>query len=92
MSTGKKAKSATRSTGQKAKTAGKTASRKSSNTKTSQTTTKTATTQAVQPTHDQIALRAQHIWRQKGCLWGEEEQNWFEAETQLIAELNGQKT
>ena len=45
----------------------------------------------VQPTHDQIALRAQHIWRQKGCLWGQEDENWLEAETQLIAELNGKK-
>ena len=91
MSTGKKAKGgAAQSTASKAKAGGKAASRKT-NSKTKQATAKTTDTEVVRPTHDQIALRAQHIWRQKGCLWGQEDENWLEAETQLLAELNGKK-
>ena len=41
----------------------------------------------VRPTHQQIAQRAQAIWKAKGCLAGQDEQNWREAEAQLKAEL-----
>lgn len=39
------------------------------------------------PTYDQIAQRAKEIWTKKGCLPGQDEQNWLEAERQLKAEL-----
>lgn len=92
MSTGKKARGgAAQSTGQKTKAGSSTAPRKSNGTNAKQATSKAQTVETIQPTHEQIALRAQHIWRQKGCLWGQEDQNWLEAETQLIAELNGKK-
>jgi len=42
---------------------------------------------AVTPTYEQIAQRAAEIWKKKGCLPGQDEQNWLEAERQLKAEL-----
>ena len=36
------------------------------------------------PTHEQISERAKAIWQQRGCVQGEDERNWFEAENQLI--------
>jgi len=39
------------------------------------------------PSYDQIAQRAQELWKKKGCLPGQDEQNWLEAERQLKAEL-----
>jgi hypothetical protein len=45
-----------------------------------------ATTSAA-PTYEQISQRAQEIWMKKGCLPGQDEQNWLEAERQLKAEL-----
>ncbi|MBN2132628.1 MAG: DUF2934 domain-containing protein [Sedimentisphaerales bacterium] len=39
------------------------------------------------PTREQIAERAEAIWRQRGCVPGEDEQNWYEAEAQLRREL-----
>ena len=39
------------------------------------------------PTHEQIAERAEAIWRQRGCVPGKDEQNWYEAEAQLRREL-----
>ena len=38
-------------------------------------------------THQQIAQRAQAIWKAKGCPTGQDEKNWLEAETQLKAEM-----
>ena len=35
-------------------------------------------------THDQIARRAYEIWLAKGRLPGQEQQNWYEAEAELI--------
>ncbi len=32
-----------------------------------------------------IAERAYHIWKRKGCPEGQEEQNWLEAEAELMA-------
>jgi hypothetical protein len=37
--------------------------------------------------YEQIAKRAEEIWKKKGCLPGQDEQNWLEAERQLMAEL-----
>jgi len=37
-------------------------------------------------THERIAERAFAIWQNRGCIPGEDERNWFEAETQLRAE------
>lgn len=37
--------------------------------------------------HEQIAERAKKIWRDRGCVPGFDEQNWYEAETQLKMEL-----
>ena len=39
------------------------------------------------PTHEQIAQRANDIWRASGCPWGEAEKHWHEAERQLKQEL-----
>jgi len=38
-------------------------------------------------THERIAKRAFAIWQNRGCRPGEDERNWHEAETQLMAEL-----
>jgi hypothetical protein len=38
-------------------------------------------------THQQIEERAKAIWRQKGCPVGQDEKNWYEAETQLKKEF-----
>jgi hypothetical protein len=38
-------------------------------------------------THERIAERAWLIWRNRGCIPGEDKRNWFEAEKQLKAEL-----
>lgn len=37
--------------------------------------------------YEQIAARAEQIWREKGCPAGHDEQNWHEAERQLREEL-----
>lgn len=39
------------------------------------------------PSHDQIAERAKTIWRAGGCLLGQDQENWYAAETQLRTEL-----
>jgi hypothetical protein len=41
-------------------------------------------------THEQIAERAKKIWQDRGCVPGFDEQNWYEAETQLKMELEVQ--
>ena len=38
-------------------------------------------------THDQIARRAHEIWVKRGCKHGQDQENWYEAERQLKAEL-----
>ena len=38
-------------------------------------------------THEQIAERAKLIWQKRGCIHGEDERNWKEAEAQLKTEL-----
>lgn len=43
----------------------------------------------VRLTHEQIGERAKLIWEQRGCPPGEDERNWYEAETQLKRELGG---
>ncbi len=40
--------------------------------------------------YEQIAARAEAIWREKGCPPGQDEQNWHEAERQLKNELGQQ--
>jgi hypothetical protein len=39
------------------------------------------------PTHEQVAERAQEIWRRHGCPPGEDRENWFEAEAELRREM-----
>ncbi len=46
--------------------------------------------QAPMLTHEQIAERAKKIWQDRGCVPGFDEQNWYEAETQLKMELGVQ--
>lgn len=61
-------------------------------TKTSQTTANpqaAVSTKSKTPTYEQVAQRAREIWTKKGCLPGQDEQNWLEAERQLKAELAG---
>lgn len=43
--------------------------------------------QAPMLTDEQIAERAKAIWQDRGCIPGFDEQNWYEAETQLKTEL-----
>lgn len=50
--------------------------------KTSQTGTATLLT------HEVIAERAWNIWQNRGCIPGEDEQNWYEAENQLKSEFD----
>jgi hypothetical protein len=38
-------------------------------------------------TYEQIAERAKLIWQNRGCISGEDERNWHEAESQLRKEL-----
>jgi len=35
------------------------------------------------PTHDEIALHAQHLWQDRGCPNGIDTETWLEAERQL---------
>ncbi|MGE5296645.1 MAG: DUF2934 domain-containing protein [Solirubrobacterales bacterium] len=51
------------------------------------TATVTPSTKVATPSYEQIAKRAEEIWKKKGCLPGQDEQNWLEAERQLKAEL-----
>jgi len=39
------------------------------------------------PTHEQIAERAKAIWIQRGRIPGQDQANWYEAESQLKAEM-----
>jgi hypothetical protein len=39
-------------------------------------------------THEQISERAKVIWQQRGCIPGEDQRNWFEAEHQLQKEMS----
>jgi hypothetical protein len=43
---------------------------------------------SVRLTHEQIEERAKLIWKQRGCTPGEDDRNWYEAETQLKQELS----
>jgi Protein of unknown function (DUF2934) len=38
------------------------------------------------PTHEEIALRAYHIYLQRGCAPGNELEDWMQAERQLLEE------
>jgi hypothetical protein len=42
----------------------------------------------VQVPHDRIAMRAYEKWMKRGCPQGTAFQDWVEAETELVAELN----
>jgi hypothetical protein len=55
-------------------------------TRTRKTTRKSASNVAA-PSYDAIAERAWHIWMDKGCQSGQDEQNWLEAIAQLESEL-----
>ncbi len=44
-------------------------------------------TTGVRIPHDQIAQRAHELWVKQGCSHGRDQENWFEAERQLKAEL-----
>jgi hypothetical protein len=41
-----------------------------------------------QPTHDEIRIRAYQIYLARGGDHGMDEQDWFQAERELLAELN----
>lgn len=47
-----------------------------------------ATVVAPTPTYEQIAARAEEIWRQHGCPSGQDDYNWHEAERQLRKEMS----
>ena len=38
-------------------------------------------------THERVAERARALWLASGCIPGRDEENWYEAEAQLKAEL-----
>ena len=42
--------------------------------------------------HDRIAMRAYEKWRQRGCPAGTAQQDWYEAEAELMAEMTKTKT
>ena len=85
MRTGRKARgNATQTAGQKPRPGGKAPSSGSSNNRQPQ---QTKSKPVVTLTYEQIAQRAEHLWRQGGCLPGRDEQNWQKAEAQLKAEL-----
>lgn len=87
MRTGKKAKNgATQTAGHNPKPGGKAAPSGNTNSK-KPPQTKSTPRPAVTLTYEQIAQRAEHIWRQEGCLPGRDDQNWREAEAQLKAEF-----
>ena len=49
----------------------------------------TMTAPAADPTHEQIAERARAIWKARPADWrGRDEENWLEAERQLLAEMH----
>ena len=50
-------------------------------------TTKVATAPAAGPTSEQIAQRAWSLWVKGGCMKGQDDKNWYEAEQQLKAEM-----
>jgi len=41
------------------------------------------------PTHEEIATLARAIYEQKGCVPGQDLENWLEAEKRLMATRNG---
>ena len=41
---------------------------------------------AAQPTHEQVAIRAELLWKAQGSPTGRDEQIWLEAERQLFEE------
>jgi hypothetical protein len=87
MRTGKKAKgNTTKAAKRNPKTGGNATSSSATTSKKTSSTTQTVAA----PTHEEIALRAEHIWRQGGCLSGRDDQNWHEAEAQLKAEAAAQ--
>ena len=49
------------------------------------------TKKSVVPTHEQISERAREIWNERGCLPGEDERNWLEAENQLLSQEAGKR-
>lgn len=56
-------------------------SRKTSGAEKSRSTRSSTT--PVNPTYEQIAELAYHIWQSRGCPWGQSLDNWLEAEHQL---------
>lgn len=48
----------------------------------------TATGQRAGLTTEQIAQRAHEIWIRHGCPFGEDKENWFEAEAELKREMS----
>jgi hypothetical protein len=41
------------------------------------------------PSHEDIAARAEQIYRQSGCIAGRDLENWVQAENELKQQLNG---
>jgi hypothetical protein len=56
--------------------------------------TRTVTPHAAQPAvpskvpHERIAMRAYEKWVARGCMHGNDQQDWLEAEAELTAETN----
>lgn len=40
------------------------------------------------PAHERIAMRAYEKWLQRGCQSGTDQQDWLEAEAELMAEMH----
>ena len=60
---------------------------KSSTTTRTRKTTRKSASKVAALSYDAIAERAWHIWMEKGCQPGQDEQNWLEAVAQLESEL-----
>ena len=46
----------------------------------------------IEPTHNEISARAREIWYARNCPVGRDEEIWFEAERQLVAERRARTT
>ena len=91
MANRKTKSSAAAANGRKTRTGGKIAPLGSTNGRKSKQAKSGAKTKSAKSTptvsYDQIAQRAENIWRKRGCAPGQDEQNWHEAEAQLKDEL-----
>jgi hypothetical protein len=57
-----------------------------------QQTSQTTTAAAAKPACERVAMRAYEKWLQRGCVHGYDQQDWVEAEREVMAEQNRSTT